>query len=386
MNRSRINKGGAIVWGEMHINTLGLVRSLGEASYFPIFVIINHNETNTENYIALSKYVSKVFEISSKEEGLRILESLEADNSEERMPIIPMSDKCAEYIDSYYNQLSKRFICPSVNLTQGCLTAFLNKEKMRELADRAGMHTPKSWLVLKEQTVLPEAIIYPCIIKPKESAHGNKDFGIYNNEQELRQGLCNFFKTAECAQIQEFIKKDFEIIINGYSIGQEYRIPTVIKKIRQYPMNNGGFAYGYIIKDYNDNSNLACIDRFLKLLNYSGIFSLEFIVKEGKSYFLEINLRNDATSYLSTKYGHNLPDLWIESYKTGKIQEGKTKNKISFVSNMLRDYGNVSLHQLSFGKWLCDSLRSKADSVISRKDFAPLRHILKRKFRRLSMS
>ena len=54
-----------IVWGSDHQNTLGLVRSLGEAGIHPFVMIVMHD--NDKSFILKSKYINKGYIFSSNQ-------------------------------------------------------------------------------------------------------------------------------------------------------------------------------------------------------------------------------------------------------------------------------------------------------------------------------
>ncbi len=52
------NKIGVIILGDCHFNTLGIIRSLGEAGYAPI-ILIERILGNVIDYVGHSKYITK---------------------------------------------------------------------------------------------------------------------------------------------------------------------------------------------------------------------------------------------------------------------------------------------------------------------------------------
>lgn len=371
------DKGPVIIIGELHLNTLGLVRSVGEAGYRDI-IVIEKCPLTSNDYIAKSKYIKRIFHVQAYNEALPILESLKDEYSNCPIPILTMSDAGAEFIDLHYNLLSINFICPNIKCGQGELHKMLSKERMAEVASSCGLTCPRAWTINVENiNNIPQDISYPCIIKPIESAHGRKDYGIYYNDTDLRKALLALFECSPMIQIQEYIEKDYEFIINGVSDGQAHTLTGVIKKIRQYPLNNGGFAFGkYIPLETLNDDLIAKINKFLTTLKYDGIFSIEFIMKGEKSYFLEINLRNDATSYLMTAMGFNLADIWISAHNDIALSKSKRKRANKYVCNSLRDYGNVKSGSISAFNWIVSTLRSSADSFFNIKDFRPCMSII----------
>ena len=56
--------------------------------------------------------------------------------------------------------------------------------------------------------------------------------------------------------------------------------------------------------------NFDKIKDFVRAIGYKGLFSVEFMITKDKAYFLEINLRNDGTCYITTQAGVNMPAIW----------------------------------------------------------------------------
>lgn len=73
-----------------------------------------------------------------------------------------------------------------------------------------------------------------------------------------------------------------------------------IRKIRHYPELIGAGAYGLFqpIKEYD--INISGVEKFLERANYYGPFSVEFLHKGNKNYFMEINFRNEGLAYAAT--------------------------------------------------------------------------------------
>lgn len=73
------------------------------------------------------------------------------------------------------------------------------------------------------------------------------------------------------------------------------------------------------MSNFNDKYFQNILNKMFKEIGYEGIFSAEFMIdKDGKYWFLEINLRNSGWSYASTKLGMNLPLLWADGMLNGK--------------------------------------------------------------------
>ena len=359
-----------IVIGDNHVNTLGLLRSLGKCGYHPILVEITNK--NNFNLLAHCRYVSQQHIVETPEEGIDFILSKFGDETIKPV-IIPMSDRIAKTIDNRYSLLSDRFIVSSVKAEQGELSNLLSKDEMRKIANECGLLTPPSWVVnWNDKRDLPHDIKYPCIIKAISSSIGRKDLNIYHTDKQLIDGLNALSEESSVIQIQQYLKKDFEILYNGYSLGTgRHAISCVILKKRQYPWEIGGFAYGQVSRDIGKYIPIDKLNRFLDTIDYNGIFSIEFMYAQNEFFFLEINLRNDATSYLSTIGGINLPDRWIQANLSQRIPDCNLISRTFYGSNALKDMENARNGYITWFSWLKDLLRIKGDTFYSFKDPMP---------------
>ncbi len=276
-------------------------------------------------------------------------------------------------VDIHYEELSQYYYCASAGGKGGTIGHLMGKETMRIVAESAGFHTPKSWVIdTTKDWEIPLDIEYPCLIKASDSHQGRKDFGCYHNRKQLKDGINLLLGESPVIQIQQFISKDFELLLDGVAMGSDFCITCAIKKQRQYPWGLGGFAFGETIPNYGAFIDKKVLSTFISRIDYRGIFSIEFIVKDNVPYFIEINLRNDATSYLSTKLGGNMPDIWVKSMIRGQlVVNSDLIQKKKYIGNALRDFENVRNNNLLFSKWIFDFLKSKADSFLSLSDPAP---------------
>ena len=132
-------------------------------------------------------------------------------------------------------------------------------------------------------------------------------------------------------------------------------IPVAQHKIRFYPTVYSAGSYSYSVEVKSDK-NLKILAEKVKLylnkINYSGMFSAEFLFSKGIYYFLEVNLRNDATMMLSTRSGFNLPHYLCLSCENKKVYYDKyTFKKVYFMDTLL-DFRHVFKRNINVFIWL----------------------------------
>lgn len=251
----------------------------------------------------------------------------------------------------------------------------MHKSNMFPVAEVCGLKTIKTWHV-SNICHLPTDITYPCLTKPNNSLGGDKeDIHICRSLEELKGCL----REGVDYLIQEYIEKDYELDINAfaYNHGEDVFIPATVRKIRDYTYRQSDYI---VLEDLklHPQIDVDAIKRFVAKIGYEGLFSIEFLCKKDKAYFLEINMRNDGCGYLYTKAGANYPSLWLK-YVRGllsdhDIENSKCKSPVYLMQHA--DFSNVIHHQITFNQWIKDLFRTRAFFVLSLKDPTPFLYVL----------
>lgn len=362
-----------IVIGGNHHNTLGLIRSIGEKG-LPVYLFLEHQESLATCNLRFSKYITKIYHLQDEEEIITLLKHDFGD--EKHKPIILCaSDASVCLLDLHYDELKGKFLFFNAG-KQGRVNFFMNKFNTFPLAEKCGFEIIKTWHVNRTDNI-PKDIIYPCFSKASNSSiDGKNGIGISNSEEELREKL----KCANELLVQEYIEKEYEIDINGFSYnhGDDVVINAVCRKIRDYTDRQSQFE---ILEDISLYSNLDLrpIKRVIKMIGYEGLFSVELMCKNGLFYFLEINLRSDAMNYHYTSGGYNYPFLWylygIER-KLDKSQVNLPHLKKPLYIMQWSDFSDVIHRRISFFEWLRDLSRTRAFFVLNFKDPKPFMFVI----------
>lgn len=359
-----------VVIGGLHHNTLGVIRALGEKGItsLNIDVILVEQNVNKKNFIAKSKYISgdKIIYLTKYDEIVNQL--LEIAKDRKKRVIICCSDGTAEAVMSHKEELKDTYFLPSTEIN---VTDLMQKDIQTSIAQKVGIKVPDSMVVgVREEIKWTK---YPCITKPIKSVlgAGKADIKISKNAEELKKALSD--TDAECVQIQEFLSKEMEFQLIGCSInkGEEIIIPGYTRIVRQPKNTNTGYLE-YVPIDKLDNFDKRIVERFIRRIGYSGLFSMEFIRdKKGNDYFLEINMRNDGNAYCVTCAGVNLPYIW--SYY-GTYHEIPSVN-LNFNKNIwfIPDFEDVriGIKECGLFLWLKQFVGAKAHSMFSIKDIKP---------------
>ena len=357
-----------VIIGGNHHNTLGVVRSIGQADKNICLKLILVSKDKT--FVQYSKYVSKGSYRVIREVG-EIRAALESFGEFVEKPvIISSSDNVTDYIDKNYNILSEKYILPNCHDREGEMTQLMDKDNQARIANSLGIETPHSISINKNNFHSTTWDEYPCILKPLESVQGGKtDIAVCNDSVSLENALNH----AGCAnvQIQRYIDKEFEFQLIGCSLkgGEQVILPGFTKLIRQPETTNTGYLrYSHksqLVFDFNKAISL------IKKIGYSGLFSMEFLRgKDGKDYFMEINMRNDGNAYCVTEYGVNLPYIWYQFLSGIPIQVPtiSVDHSILFIPEFADIYNVKSVGVL---RWLKEVFSADCHAVFKLNDLKP---------------
>ena len=363
-----------IVLGGVHHNTLGVVRALGQKGLqeFLFVILIGKSENNL---ISVSKYINKghCFTTEKFEDLIPLLMELKQEN--EKSVVITTADPIAYILDKQYDNLSRYFILPNINQQEGKIAEAENKDFQSELAQKCGINVPISLSFEKESvfSTIENWDYYPCILKPIDSINGGKnDIHICNNATEIMNNATS--SICPKLQLQEYIDKDFEFQLIGLSLnsGNTIIIPGFTKIIRQPNNTNTGYLKYCPIEKLDCDINK--VKNYIKEHGYSGLFSIEFIKgKDGKDFFLEINMRNDGNAFVVTTAGVNLPYLWYYFCCNGTLP---AKEPISFKKTVyfmpeFSDFTNVIKGKTNIFTWIKQAYNADCCAVFHAKDRRP---------------
>lgn len=346
----------AIIIGDSFNNTLGLIRSLGEARVEIILLLVGDDRL----FVSKSKYLqrSHVFRIATLDECLPVLNRV-ADKTVRQM-IICTNDFAAQYIDAHENVLCSDYVTP---MRGKCLGNFLDKDEQCRLAESCGFTVPRSF-VYKRNESFPN-ISYPLLMKPVNSNTGAKsDIHICYRKEEVDRALS---EVSVCEQfiVQEFIEKEYEINLIGVSTDNGVYVPGGIKKIRHYPTIYSPCSFGEFRSVKDLNVDIRPILNFMQRVGYYGPFSVELLHKGDKNYFMEVNFRHDGLAYAATASGVNLPALLFKPL----IMSGAVRK--TYMMDLSIDYCHVKNGALSRMQWLSDFLKTRCQLNFNLRDPMP---------------
>lgn len=357
-----------IVFGANHNNTLGLVRSLGEAGYHITLILIG----NKKNYVDKSKYIRKCYYLNQDTDIVQLVKEIAA-NLSCKPVLLSAGDGEASLVDLYVEELSE-FVIPEGGRKNDDINKYRDKKTSNALALEIGFDLPKTWIIDHPNT-LPDDITFPVFVKANNSIHGGKGVqSVCQNLEELKEKLISIPTEDFPIQTQEYIAKEYEIMLQGCSVdyGEKVVCEVANRKVRFYPhiYSAGSYSYSVQVEGNQELMRLrGLVANYLGHVGYNGLFSAEFLYCNSKFYFLEVNLRNDGTSYLSTACGYNLADIYCK-YRNGLSVLHGVYKPYKYL-NLKADIHHVINRKVSVCKWIVQFFSAKCYSHFSWHDMKP---------------
>lgn len=358
-----------VVIGGDHYNTYGIVRSLGEQGVKSEVLVLGCKQKSS--FVLKSKYVEVGFACQRHEKAIEYLAKHYNDTTINI--VICCSDEAEELIVEYYDKLSDKFILPVCENPQETLR-LMNKMAIGNLAESYGIRIPKSWKVVDR--IIPNGIAFPCLTKPMESTKGHKsDIVVCHNEEELTAVINDPNRCSDYV-VQEYIEYEKEISVLGAVLQNgEVVLSGCIDKLRTCMIGTSSFAV------MMDNSilgdNVDKLKDLMKRSSYKGLFSAEFLKKDDRFFFLEVNFRNDGNTYVATASGQNLPYLYVMScLKENKLKEKSAHYPCYFMLE-IEDFMTRCRNGVSYRQWKQELKQADCCLVYNNDDKAPFRKKIK---------
>lgn len=310
-----------VVVGGSHNNTLWVIRSLGMAGYHPTVIVACDRK---KSFVTHSKYIRRAFVVRTDEEIFEVLHSRL--HFEARTTVFTSSDGAAACLDRHFDELSDHYDLFNCAGQQGKLSRWMDKSVMVEQAVKSGFTIPQSEHVDLER-ITDESFArlpFPCIVKPLKSSEGHKtDFRICDDRNMLCKAFAELKSSCRYVQVQQYIRPDYEfsILCFRHRTSCVCAVPGLLRKLAtcRSISSLGMSTYARVQKTLAPLADEETVKRFLEDIDYHGLCSIEFFVKDNVSYFLEINLRVDGNLFIYTSAGCNMPRLFMELTQDSRI-------------------------------------------------------------------
>lgn len=365
-----------VIWGVDDYNVLGLYRQLRDI-YDITFIVFQ----GVRHCASLSKYCTKLVELSTLEEGLEYLLS-NFNDEKNKAVIINSNDLIAEFLDLHRAELSKYFVVPGTS-TAGLLKKIDNKMTMTSIAKELGFDVPES-MEFNSETDL-QNVSYPCLLKPTNQTLGRYNefkFKVCKTAKQLKRTMRYVRKESKFI-LQQYIPKESVALVYGCrTLDGKTHLAGVLEKDRF--CDNGDGSHGVLMANFPEYIKTDLIERFMEKVDFYGLFSVEYLVYKGKAYFIEVNWRNDGTSHLFYQAGANMPLLWVKSSLNEDIDDvSATVAPQSFFIDEIFDEENIKKKVISREQWQNERETATVFKYYDQDDMAPYEAVKKGKRKKL---
>ena len=368
-----------IIWGVDDYNVLGLFRELRGKGCDITFMVFQ----GVRNCASLSKYCTHLVKTPTLEEGLKYLTDNFKDENNKAV-IINSNDLIAEFLDLHREALSKYFIVPGTS-SPGLLKKMDDKAIMTSIAKELGFDVPESRECKWDSNIY--GVKYPCLLKPTHQTLGHYNefkFKVCKNESTLKRTL-RFVRKESTFILQQYIPKESVALVYGCrTLDGKTHLAGVLEKDRF--CDNGDGSHGVLMSEFPSYINSELIVRFMDKVDFYGLFSVEYLVYQGKAYFIEVNWRNDGTSHLFYQAGANMPLLWIENSfgKDCSLIPEKVVPRSMFIDEIF-DEENIKKGKVSRNQWEKERAEASVFKYYDKDDLAPYEAMKKGRRKKLFM-
>ncbi|MBI4472989.1 MAG: ATP-grasp domain-containing protein [Acidobacteria bacterium] len=307
-------------------HTVTIIRSLARAGYSPI---VGRDEKRT--FTQFSRYTSEIWDHPKVENEYAFVAALKdfLENRPDIRFVFPIGETFLECIARNLSSLPSRvrYVMPDPKAVSTCL----DKAGIYKFVVAAGIPVPASGhgsdlLELKEAAA---TVGYPCIVKPNRSFNFffNQKAIICSDIEELRGQFPEWPAGNDCLVVQQYIRGYRP---NCHFAAVDGRLISYFEHnvIRTDRLDETGFEVDGVSVRPTPHLREYC-DKLIRQLNYTGVGCVQFLTDSitGRSYFLEINPRLDATCALPYYCGFDFPRMAIQ------ILERSPKSLAALIKN-----------------------------------------------------
>ena len=369
---------------------LGAIRSLGRAGVAVFYLDDKKSEAIYSRYC--KKYFISRKMSHSKEELRRILSKFQHQIGDAAV-LFPAADSYALNLSDLTDELSGYYL-PAPR--KEVIEILIDKRRFYQSLKKEKIPYPTTHFFedLEDARKISRQMSYPVFIKPSISHSFQQRFRkkgfVVNSEEELARYLAFMKKVRVDVMIQEIVpgSPTNHVFLDGYfNRSLNPKALFARRRLRMWPLAFGNSSLCVSIPISRIAHLKERLFRYLKAINYHGIFSAEFKKDQRAGVFklLEINSRTSAWfNTLSAKCGVNIMLIaYLDAIgKDTKYSEDYEAGvKWIFLKDDLRSTMRMLIKgNLTIREWIY-SLRGKKDFLSYAKDdlgpfFVSLRHTI----------
>ena len=214
-----------------------------------------------------------------------------------------------------------------------------DRERFKDLLDLLGLRQPPNGIArsAEEAAAIAVRIGYPVLLRPSYVL-GGRAMEIVHDERELKQYLAHAVQASDEKPllIDKFLEDAVEIDVDAIADGETVVIGGVMEHIEEAGVHSGDSACSlptHSITAEVKREIMRQAKALAKELGVVGLMNVQFAVKKGEIFILEVNPRASRTiPFVSKAIGVPLAKL------AAKIMVGRTLAELGFTEEIVPEY------------------------------------------------
>ncbi len=227
-----------------------------------------------------------------------------------------------------------------------------DRERFGDLLLRLGIPHPENGTATSfdEARVVAAGIGYPVLVRPSYVL-GGRAMAIVYDEDELERYMREAVQVTHehPVLIDRFLEDAFEMDVDCISDGETAVIGGIMEQIELAGVHSGDSACvipTYMVREADVEAMRTYTQRLALALNVCGLMNVQYAMKDGVVYVLEVNPRASRTiPFVSKAIGHPLGKL------ATKVMLGQTLGDLGFLDEVAPDAFYVKEVVLPFAKF-----------------------------------
>jgi carbamoyl-phosphate synthase large subunit len=206
-----------------------------------------------------------------------------------------------------------------------------DRQKFNELMTRLGIGIPRHGMAASPEEALQVAqkVGYPLLVRPSYVL-GGRAMAIVYDEEVLLSYLKEAVETSPGRPVllDEFLEDAFELDVDAISDGRDVVVAGIMQHIEEAGIHSGDSACvlpPFKVSRAHQEELRALTVRLAEALRVVGLLNVQFAIRDGRIYVLEVNPRASRTvPFVSKSIGVPLAKLGT------KVMLGKTLKELGF--------------------------------------------------------
>ncbi|MGI8402162.1 MAG: carbamoyl-phosphate synthase large subunit, partial [Gemmatimonadaceae bacterium] len=227
-----------------------------------------------------------------------------------------------------------------------------DRRRFDAIARELGIRQPDNGIAtsLAEAVTAATRIGYPVLVRPSYVL-GGRAMEIVYDEPSLRQYFERAVRVSEDKPvlIDSFLEDAFEADVDAISDGEKVVIGGVMQHIEDAGIHSGDSACvlpPYLIEEEHIEEMRGYTVKLAKALNVVGLINVQYAIKDGLVYVLEVNPRGSRTvPFVSKAIGVSLAAI------AARVMLGETLEQVGFTEEIEPAYISVKEAVFPFNKF-----------------------------------